>query len=326
LSRGDAFIRQLKLLQLLESRSSGLEIDEAADALHTGRRTVYRDFEVLEQSGIPLVAEHEGKRARWRMMDGYRHRLQIALTWSEVLALSTGGRLLAGLSGTLFHEGAVSALEKIRATLPKALASRVRATEANVSAASDGHDYRARGDLLRRLTEAIEQRRTIVARYRSRTRTPARAQTRRLDPYHLRVSEHALYVIAFCHRTDTPKTFLLDRFDSLELTDARFEIAPHFDPEQFLSPTFGMWSGPVKTVRFVVAPPLADLLMERKVHPSQVTQRLSDGSAEVRLQCAVGPPLVAYLAGLGDAVSHVWPLSLERDLESHLRKAIERLT
>lgn len=323
LMRGTAFARQLRLLQLLESRSNGLELKEAAEALGTGRRTVYRDFEVLEEAGIPLVAERDGKRARWRILEGYRHRLQLSLTWSEVLALSTGGRLMAGLAGTFFHEGALSALEKIRATLPRGLSERVQAAEATVSAARGGHDYQPRAALLRRLTEAIEQRRTVKALYRSRTKGSLKARARELDPYHLRVSEQGIYVIAFCHQAKELRTFLLDRFDAAELTDERFAIQDGFRGEQFLAPTFGMWAGPARKVSFVVAPAIAGLMMERTLHVSQTTQRRADASAEVKLEVALGPPLVAYLVGLGSHVSEIQPELLRAQVFEQHRAAIQ---
>ncbi|MCI0574481.1 MAG: HTH domain-containing protein, partial [Myxococcaceae bacterium] len=197
--RGEAFVRQLRLLQLLEARKQGLELEEAAEELGTGRRTVYRDLRVLEDAGIPLHAEQQGRRARWKMMEGFRHRLQLSLTWSEMFALSVGSKVLEGLSGTIFHTSAVSALEKIRASFPRAVAERVRAQEALVSADTGGRDYQPRAELVRLLVESIDARRTLKARYRSRGSTQARGgpRERKLDPYHLRVSNEGLYVLAY---------------------------------------------------------------------------------------------------------------------------------
>src|SRR6266568_5182345 len=141
--RGDAFARQLKLLALLEVRPDGVELEEAATELGARRRTIYRDFQVLEDAGFPLTSARNGRRARWRMMPGYRHRLQLSLSWAELVALMTARQSLAGLAGTMLHEGVVSALEKIRVTLPKGLAERFRASERLVSAPEGGRDYHA---------------------------------------------------------------------------------------------------------------------------------------------------------------------------------------
>ncbi len=324
--RGEAFARQLKLLALLEVRPEGVELEEAAGELGTRRRTVYRDFEVLQDAGIPLTSERDGRRARWRMMEGFRHRLQLSLSWSELVALMTARQMVSGLAGTMLHDGAASALEKIRATLPKGLADHFRASERLVSAPEGGRDYRSRGELVRRLVEAIDERQTVEGRYRSRgARGQRRVAERKLDPYHLRVAEEGIYLMARCHRSGEVKTFLVDRFDSVRPTGERFAPPEGFSAEQMLRPSFGMWSGRPRKVRFTVAPELADLLMERKVHPSQVAQRRSDGSVEVRLEVALGPPLVAYLTGLGAAVSEIEPKELREAVLREHRAAVAGL-
>lgn len=326
--RGNAFARQLRLLALLEGRPEGVELDEAASELGALRRTVYRDFRVLEDAGVPLTSARDGRRARWRIMPGYRHRLQLSLSWSELLALMGARQALAGLAGTVLHDGIVSALEKIRSTLPRGLAERFRMAERLVSAAEGGRDYRARGEIVRGLVEAIEAGQTIAARYRSRGgsgRRRGETAERLLDPYHLRAAEEGLYVVAFCHRSGAIKVFLVDRFDAVRRTEGRFTPARGFDAERMLRARFGMWSGRPVRVRFTVAPELADLLMERKSHPSQVAQRSSDGSVEVALEVAIGPPLVAYLVSLGPSVRDIEPRALRADVLKAHRDALGAL-
>jgi predicted DNA-binding transcriptional regulator YafY len=325
--RGEAFARQLKLLALLEVRREGVELEEAAAELGAQRRTVYRDLRVLEDAGFPLTSARDGRRARWRMLEGYRHRLQLTLTWSELVALMAARQMMSGLAGTMLHDGAASALDKIRATLPRGLADHVRGAERLVSAPEGGRDYSARGELVRRLVEAIDTRQTVAARYRSRgAKRQRRAEERKLDPYHLRVAEEGLYLLARCHRSREVKLFLVDRFDSVCSTEERFAAPEGFSADQLLRSRFGMWSGRPRKVRFIVAAQLADLLIERKVHRSQVAQRRSDGSADVRLDVALGPPLVAYLTGLGAGVSKIEPEELRDAVVGEHRKALVELT
>ncbi len=321
--RGEAFTRQLRLLQLLETRGAGLELGEAAEELQTGRRTVYRDFEVLQDAGFPLLSEKEGSRARWRMMEGYRHRLQLSLSWSEVLALSTGAELMKGLSGTMFHEGAVSALEKIRATLPKALAERVRAGEKGVSTTRGGHDYSTRTAMLAAVVLAVQQRRTLVVRYRSRSKR-AKPASRKLDPYHLRVTDQGLYVIGHCHRSRSAKTFLLDRFVEVRESGESFTVTPGFAAEDFLAGSYGMWGGKRRTVSFTVSPELGQLYLEKKIHPSQLAQQGAHG-VDVTLEVAISPPLIAHLAGLGPALTRVQPAELRDAVVKLHREALAAL-
>lgn len=112
---------------MLDERKE-LSVEHAAAELGCSRRTVYRDFLVLSETGVPLYQEPEGRRVRWRLVDGPKRRLSITLSFSEMLALTAGRDLLAGLTGTFFHEAAISALEKIRAALPEPLLSRADAS------------------------------------------------------------------------------------------------------------------------------------------------------------------------------------------------------
>ena len=61
-------------------------------------RTVYRDLQVLERVGVPIYQERQGRRARWRVMEGYRRRLSIILSWPEMMVLVLGRNLLEKLS------------------------------------------------------------------------------------------------------------------------------------------------------------------------------------------------------------------------------------
>ncbi len=323
--RGEAITRQLKLLSLLEARREGVGIDEAAAEVGARRRTVYRDFRVLEEAGFPLVSDREGRRARWKILEGFRHRLQLSLSWSELLGLVVARQVLAGLAGTVFHDGASSALEKIRVTLPRPLAEKLKEVGRVASASTPfGADYGARGAMVCRLLEAVDQRRTIEVRYRSRA--PKRlGRERLLDPYHVHVDQRGLYLFAFCHRSGAVKTFRLDRMDEVRLTERTFSAPSEFDAGKFVRPMFGMWaSGRPRQVRFVVSAEVAPLFMERKVHASQVVQRRSDGTAEVRLEVTVGPPLVAYLTGLGAEVIEIEPEELARAVRDAHRRALER--
>lgn len=323
--RGEAFSRQLRLLALLEVRPNGIELEEAAQQLGARRRTVYRDFRVLEDAGFPLTSDRDGRRARWKILPGYRHRLQLSLSWTELVALMTARGAISGLSGTMLHDGVESSLEKIRATLPKGLADHFQKATGIVSSLRGGRDYRSRGELVRRLVEAIDASETIGARYRSRKPKRRRGSERKLDPYHLRVAEEGIYLLAHCHRSREVKTFLVDRFDDVRLTGERFVPAESFSAEKLLAPMFGMWSGRTRRVRFNVANEMSELLMERKVHSSQVAQRRSDGSLDVQLEVALGPPLVAYLTGLGSVAGEIEPEELRLAVLKEHEEAVEKL-
>jgi predicted DNA-binding transcriptional regulator YafY len=220
MSRGDSLARQLQLIQILDERRQ-VSVPEVARELGYTTRTLYRDLAVLERVGIPIYQERVGNAARWRVVEGYRRRLSLTLSWSEVLALTAGRRLLEGLSGSMFHECAVSALDKIRHALPEPLAARVEAAASLLSASSGAaHDYTHRDEIVQRLVEAIERRETVELKYR---KPGGSVERRRVDPLHMHIQAGALYMIGYSHERRQIRTFLADRAAEVTLTGRRFE-------------------------------------------------------------------------------------------------------
>jgi len=308
-ARGTGYLaRQQRLLRLLDERKE-LSAEHAAAELGCSRRTVYRDLLVLSETGVPLYQEPEGRRVRWRLVEGPKRRLAITLSFSEMLALTAGRDLLAGLAGTFFHEAAISALEKIRAALPQPLLARADASAELVMADKRPlRDYRGRGEIVRAIADAIDQRHTLILTYR---KLGARSSTRReVDPYHLHIHAGALYLIGYCHERKAARTFLLDRASQVEVTDRAFERRSGLGLEAILQGDLGPWSGKAVSVSLRFSPDAAPLVAERKVHPSQVTRMNLDGSADVNLTAPVTPWLVRWLVGWGSQVAVLAPASL----------------
>jgi len=70
--RGSSLARQQRLLRLLD-QGDGLSVPRAAGQLGCTERTLYRDLAVLQEIGVPVYQEREGKRLRWRLVDGPKH-------------------------------------------------------------------------------------------------------------------------------------------------------------------------------------------------------------------------------------------------------------
>src|SRR5205823_6156652 len=141
MARGDSLARQLKLMTLLEDRQE-LAVTDVARELGWTPRTVYRDLAVLERIGVPIYQERKGRRARWRVVDGYRRRLSVSLSWAEMLALAAGRKLLAGVGGTL-DAAAASAAAKIGGALPSELGRRALRADASIAAVLGAqHEHR----------------------------------------------------------------------------------------------------------------------------------------------------------------------------------------
>ncbi|HGG56406.1 MAG TPA: HTH domain-containing protein, partial [Nannocystis exedens] len=55
--RQDAMIRQWRIIEKLNSARRGLTIRQIREAVGASRATIYRDIDVLEGAGVPILKE-----------------------------------------------------------------------------------------------------------------------------------------------------------------------------------------------------------------------------------------------------------------------------
>jgi predicted DNA-binding transcriptional regulator YafY len=310
-------------MRMLDERRE-VSVSAAANELGCDRKTVYRDLMVLEQIGVPLYQEERGPLSRWRVVDGPRRKLSLTLSWSEMLALTSGRDLLAGLAGTFFHEAAITALEKIRAALPDAMAARAQAAaDVIITDRRPARDYAGRGDLVRGLAEAIRACRTVALTYR-KFGAP-RPEDRHVDPYHLHVHAGAIYLIGYCHRRKALRTFLLDRAAAVRMTGSAFVRRTDVDVTAALHGELGPWTGRSETIRLHFSAAVARLVAERKIHPSQVAQWRQDDSLDVELKAPITPALERWLLGWAGEVEIQKPASLRVRIQARHQAAMDQV-
>ena len=117
MARGDQLSRQWRLIRFLD-HPNGFTVDEAARELGCTVRTVWRDLAVLQKASFPLYDDKDGRRVRYRLVDGFRAKLPAPFTLSEVVALLMSRDLLAPTSGSVLAPSVHAAFAKIRALLP----------------------------------------------------------------------------------------------------------------------------------------------------------------------------------------------------------------
>ena len=75
--RNDQAVRQLIVLQKLQSSRRGLTLEQLAEGLDPSiqrhHRTLRRDLAALESAGFPLLTERVEGRVRWMLLDEARN-------------------------------------------------------------------------------------------------------------------------------------------------------------------------------------------------------------------------------------------------------------
>jgi len=123
--------------------------------------------------------------------------------------------------------------------------------------------------------------RSIQIDYRSPD--AAKSKARLIDPYHIANLQGEWYVFAFDHRSTELRQFAIPRIEKAELTDKKFIVTADFDPDKFLSVTFGRFAHgeTTETIRLLFDREMAYWVLERQWHPKQTVKHRRDGKVEL---------------------------------------------
>jgi predicted DNA-binding transcriptional regulator YafY len=317
--RGDQLARQWRLLESL-GRPQGLPIEAAARHLGCTVRTVCRDLHALQDAGFPIYDERDGRRGVWKVESGFRDRLPVPLSLSEIVALLVSHDLLDHGGAGPFGPSVASALAKLRALLtPRALELLDR-MRLSIGARTVGAKLPIAGrDHLAEIERALAERRTLEIRYFSLARN---AETeRRVDPYHLRYVSGGLYLVGYCHVRREARVFATERVRSATMLAETFAMPPDFDVTEYLRGAWGIVRGDLVRVRAVFSPAAAPDVRGRLWHASQELRELSGGRLELRLQVADTLEVCRWLLGFGAEVEVVAPVALRETI----RREAERM-
>jgi predicted DNA-binding transcriptional regulator YafY len=205
--------RLFRIVQLL--RAGRLQTARGlAGKLQVSERTIYRDVQDLQLSGVPILGEAGV---------GYTLRRDYDLPplmfdSREIAALVLGSRMVAAWGDSELASAANDALRKIEAVLTPALRDRIDAVPLYVP----GHRLEIQGDakkMLERLRGAIEARQVIQVAYCDEK---AQVTERRLRPMALLFWGNVWTLVAWCELRVDFRSFRVDRFQKLSLLEERF--------------------------------------------------------------------------------------------------------
>ncbi|MEM7117978.1 MAG: YafY family protein [Chloroflexota bacterium] len=221
--------RVLAVLALLQShrRMRGADL---AERLEVDIRTLRRYITILQDLGVPIVAERGRYGAYTLASDSYMPPL--FLTNDEVTALTVG--LLAAKQ--LGVSEMIPAVESIRAkleqTMPVALKERIQEMSEAITLDMRSVSTAALNQVLQTMSTAVQQQQCVHLRYRSRERSET---VRTFAPYGIVFYQGHWYAVGHCQLRDDLRSFRLDRVQTIALTSQSFAKPAHFDPLSYVT-------------------------------------------------------------------------------------------
>ncbi|BDI28415.1 transcriptional regulator [Capsulimonas corticalis] len=216
--------RVLTVLEMLQSHQSitGAEI---AERLEVDIRTARRYIAMLEELGIPVMADR-GRHGGYRLMPGFKLP-PLMLNTDEALSIMLG-LLAARKLGLAAHApGVEGALAKVGRVLPDTVRDRVRAVEESLIWDLGERSNGGLGtSVVLALSLAAREHRQVALCYR---RPDGETTERVFDPYGLVCRYGRWYATGHCHLRQDLRLFRLDRvLDAKELASG-FERPKNFD-------------------------------------------------------------------------------------------------
>jgi predicted DNA-binding transcriptional regulator YafY len=215
--------RVLAVLELLQShrRMTGQEL---AQRLEVNIRTLRRYVTMLQDLGIPIIAER-GRYGAYTLGAGFRLP-PMMFTNDEALALELG--LLAAEQLHMTEQGFAikSARAKLEYVMPLELQTRSRALSQTIRLGLEAYASPASTQIMLTVSSATDERQRLFLRYRPENEG---VSEREFDPYGITFRRGRWYVVGWCHLRQAIRSFRMDRILEARSLDFRFSSPEDFD-------------------------------------------------------------------------------------------------
>ncbi len=301
--------RLLKMIGLLQS-GRRYNVDALSVACDVSRRTVFRDLEVLRQSGVPL--SYDERKQRYGIPGTY-YLPPTNFTPEEALSLIVLCHELGDSSGLPFFGPARAAAVKLESSLPARLRERLRSVADAVQIRSPPKNaLLGQQPIYEQLLDAVSYRRSVRIRYKSLTEWEV-IRTR-LSPYRLLFSRRSWYVIGRSSLHRSTRTFNVGRVLELEPLDDYFTIPRGFSIERYLRNAWHLIPerGRDHEVLIRFAKMVAQNVAEVAWHKTQQLKFNDDGTLDYRVTVSGLGEISWWILGYGDQAEVLQPPELRQ--------------
>ena len=309
--------RLTAILTHLQSKRT-IRASELATRFEVSLRTIYRDVRSLEESGVPIVGEAgQG----YSLVEGYRLP-PIMFSREEALSMLVAEKLVEKSLDEQSNKSFKEALIKIKAVLKsseKDLLVEVQDTIKVLKSNSyDGANKSSKA--FQTILLSISEKKVVAATYV--TFDPEHTTERELEPVGLFHSFEQWYLMAYCRLRNDYRTFRLDRFSNLHITDISYSTAKHPSLQSYLDKV----SSEKKLHQIVLEVPDSSLkyLVNSKYNNGFVSETRIDKSTEMTFMNSSIEGFVRWIISLGDVVKVKQP-ELLRDRLAELIREIKEM-
>lgn len=320
--RHDKAALLLDLARRLAGSAEGLTLDEMADALGVGRRTVERMRDAVWTVFPQMELVEDPPTRRFRIPSGLDSLFQ-APTADEMVALRTAADSLKVSGGTARAEALYNLERKLlaamRAQARRRLAPDMEAlVQAETIAVHAGARPMEDAAVLTAIRTAITGLTALRFKYDGGSK-PGRE--REVTPFGVMFGR-SNYLVAGEGKSPEPRTWRLDKIRDVEVMPWHAAPPEGFSLQGFADQSFGIYQGAVEDVVLHIRPEGAEDALRWRFHANQSVELQKDGSVIVAFRASGMLELAWHLFTWQDKVKVVSPPSLKTMLVGELEKAL----
>jgi predicted DNA-binding transcriptional regulator YafY len=304
--------RLLAITMLLLNRRR-VSAQELSDRFEVSLRTVYRDVEAINQSGIPIVS-FSGASGGYEIMDQYRLDRQF-LSLEELQSIIIG---LKGIRSTMEEHDIGGLLDKVGALVAKSEQGSVTDLSnqllIDLNPWQDSSENREKLSLIR---SAIRESHLIHFQY---TNSKGEEEHRDCEPMSVVLKGYVWYLYGFCRLREDYRIFRLSRMRDLELLKEAFVRRA-----ESLEKLDYRWTGrdDPSTIRLVLQfHPRVKARVQDYFQPSDI-EYVSGGSLLVTASQPEEPWLYSMLLGYGADVRILEPVHVAQIVRDKAQEIID---
>jgi predicted DNA-binding transcriptional regulator YafY len=289
-----------------------------ARQMEVSTKSIHRDLTFMRER-LQLPIEWDFYKKGFYYTEPVNAFPTLHITEGELVALVIAEKALEQYRGTSFEKPLLSAVEKMRHSLPDTISVDVAELGRTIS-------FRTRAEpnvdlrVFDSLAKAASGGRQLELTYRK----PGQPQgeKRVVDPYHLGNINGEWFLFAYDHLRKDIRTFVPSRMLSVRQTGKSFVRPQRFSLEERLRGSFGVHSGSGNhrvLIRF--EPEVADYIREKKWHETQRLRELKNGAVELEVKLSGLEEIERWILSWGGKARVLHP----PELASRVRAAAQRI-
>ncbi len=203
---------------------------ELADIFEVNIRTIYRDIEALSQMDVPIVT-HLGKNGGYSLMDSF-FISPILFNKDEIFTLLLSQKLIDDVKIPGYSKYAHTAFLKIRDNMSEEMFAELKDIENRILFdVKEKNSSPENLSFFEQIKQSLENNKKIKISYFN----PHKMETtsRVIQPYGMKYSDGAWYIIAYCELRKELRIFRLRRIKEAVLIDEEFSLPSEFNIDDF---------------------------------------------------------------------------------------------